>query len=78
VENNFGFSPPVMAAVAGTRFSADKVSVGTMKNQNAAICLGYGVPLSARLAAIPWIRILVDIALVAAILTVASNFLTVR
>jgi len=49
-----------------------------MKNQSNAACLTYSAPNSARLVAIPWIRILVDIALVAAILTVASNFLTVR
>lgn len=56
-----------------------------MKNASAVECMIYGVRaeatdvrIMARLKAIPWIRIIVDIALVAAILAVSASFLTVR
>ena len=57
-----------------------------MKNASAVECMTYGISvpegkdgrMMRRLKSIPWIRILVDVALVAAILAVSASFLTVR
>ncbi|MGO4879533.1 MAG: hypothetical protein ACLP59_01770 [Bryobacteraceae bacterium] len=57
-----------------------------MKNASAVECMTYGIAVGEgkggrilpRLKSIPWIRIIVDVALVAAIMAVSASFLTVR